>query len=242
MSEAGKTYALVLQGDRVSRLCVVSILKSFGISIFSCENVVQALHCITLHPEIQICIIDYRIKPLSGLAFLRALYKEPLYKDLHMVMLSSESGADEVKAALQYDCLHYLLKPASKEKLKNCIEKLGFSIQEIQKNIQEIPAASPLPTATAPAAAPITPAPIATPTPGPNSKPDIAAMPTEIAPAATAIPTAGPVNVSHDTDPFEQSGTQRDDDIIPIPITSSFVESEDQLANALRDFFDDPQG
>ena len=67
-------------------------------------------------------ILDINLPEVSGLDFLEFLRRRPEWKELPIVMLSSESADSTVDKALQLGADAYLMKPATIEELKKVME------------------------------------------------------------------------------------------------------------------------
>ena len=67
-------------------------------------------------------ILDINLPEVSGLDLLEFLRRRPEWKELPIVMLSSESADSTVDKALQLGADAYLMKPATIEELKKVME------------------------------------------------------------------------------------------------------------------------
>ncbi|HVP67424.1 MAG TPA: response regulator, partial [Anaeromyxobacteraceae bacterium] len=66
----------------------------------------------------------------DGLWFLRQLRKEPSYREVLVVMATSNSQLDSVRQALVEGASEYMMKPFTREDLEGKLQILGFRFQQ----------------------------------------------------------------------------------------------------------------
>lgn len=69
----------------------------------------------------QVLILDINMPEVSGLDMLEFLRRHPEWKELPIVMLSSESADSSVDNALQLGADAYIMKPATIEELEKAM-------------------------------------------------------------------------------------------------------------------------
>jgi len=87
----------------------------------------------------ELLILDINMPEVSGLDFLEFLRRRREWKDLPVLMLSSEAEENTVDKALQLGADAYLMKPATIEELEKAMEtsihkhEVSYGKQEIKK-------------------------------------------------------------------------------------------------------------
>jgi CheY-like chemotaxis protein len=70
----------------------------------------------------QLMIVDVNMPEVSGLDLVEFLRRRPEWKDMPVVMLSSEAADTMVDKALRYGADTYVTKPVTLEELENAME------------------------------------------------------------------------------------------------------------------------
>ncbi len=123
-SEKEKSAETVIVVDDLmsTRLLVVDMLKEMGFSsILEAADGPEAL--LKAHqgkPSLIVC--DYVMKGMSGVDLVRELRKDPVFKDLKVIMLSNNRDVPLIDTAIDAGADDYIVKPVSFHILKRRIE------------------------------------------------------------------------------------------------------------------------
>lgn len=99
-------------------------VNSLGISdVIEAGDGEEALKKLKEVMPIDLIMLDWNMPVMDGLTFLKKLRSEPAYKDVKVIMCTSESEKTRVVEALKAGANNYLVKPFTPEALK---EKLGI--------------------------------------------------------------------------------------------------------------------
>ncbi|MDY3108604.1 MAG: response regulator, partial [Lachnospiraceae bacterium] len=105
----------ILQG-----LEVIIDWKAEGFEIVKkAVNGKDALQYLEEH-DVDLVITDIRMPEMNGLELLEAI-RDQLQKNCYLIILSGYSDFKYAKAAIQYECVDYLLKPVQKDTLLECL-------------------------------------------------------------------------------------------------------------------------
>ena len=83
----------------------------------------QALTQLTNNMPIDSILLDWNMPVMDGLTFLKKVRENAAYKDVKIVMCTSESEKNKVVEALKAGANNYIIKPFQPDALK---EKLGI--------------------------------------------------------------------------------------------------------------------
>lgn len=97
------------------------MLKMLDCEVRSFPNARSAAQTLLTGKTPEILILDINMPEVSGLDFLEFLRRRPEWKELPIVMLSSESGDIMVERALALGADTYVMKPATLEELQEAI-------------------------------------------------------------------------------------------------------------------------
>lgn len=99
-------------------------LANLGVSdIVEAENGEKALGLLEANMPVDIVMLDWNMPVMDGITFLKRVREQPIYKEVRIVMCTSESEKSRVMEALKAGANSYIVKPFTPEALK---EKLGM--------------------------------------------------------------------------------------------------------------------
>ena len=107
--------ALVVDDSRTVRIIIGNVLRELGIEVTEAADGVEALARIEQDPDLDLVLLDWNMPRMNGYDLLRAVRAR---KDLgrpRVLMVTSESQADQVAKALSAGADEYLMKPFNKE-------------------------------------------------------------------------------------------------------------------------------
>jgi len=90
---------------------------------FEAENGKQALRLLEAN-NITIVFLDWNMPGMDGMEFLKVVRSMPQYKDLPIVMVTSERGKFSVIEALQNGATDYMVKPVNEKVFKEKVQEI----------------------------------------------------------------------------------------------------------------------
>ena len=127
--------ALVIDDSRAMRRIVGTILKNFGFEVREAGDGRQALDA--LHegsnqgwvPDL--CCIDWNMPVMDGLQFVMAVRADPAYRQVTLMMVTTESETGQIVKALAAGAHEYLIKPFTADALRDKLALLGLLPEEV---------------------------------------------------------------------------------------------------------------
>ena len=118
---------LVVDDSRIMRGIVKNSFLNLKIpaQFLEAANGAEALHILSENP-INLVLIDWNMPMVSGLDFLKKVRGMSEYKDLPIIMITSEAAKYNVIEALKAGVTGYLIKPLNEENFKKTILGLKF--------------------------------------------------------------------------------------------------------------------
>jgi two-component system chemotaxis response regulator CheY len=99
-------------------------IMALGITdIHEAENGQDALDKLTALMPVDLILLDWNMPVMDGFTFLKTVRANQAYKQVKIIMCTSESEKSRVVEALRAGANNYIVKPFSPEALK---EKLGI--------------------------------------------------------------------------------------------------------------------
>jgi two-component system chemotaxis response regulator CheY len=103
---------LTVDDSTTIRRIVKRSVNDMGLEVLEAADGAQALKMIEERAaDIQLILLDWNMPGMSGLEVLRILKTNPRYKDIVVMMLTSEADQNFVVEALRSGAQNYLTKP-----------------------------------------------------------------------------------------------------------------------------------
>jgi two-component system chemotaxis response regulator CheY len=109
--------ALVVDDSRTVRIIIGNVLRELGIEVTEAADGVEALARIEQDPDLDLVLLDWNMPRMNGYDMLRAVRTRNDLGRPRVLMVTSESQADQVAKALSAGADEYLMKPFNKEVL-----------------------------------------------------------------------------------------------------------------------------
>ena len=119
-------HALVVDDSRVMRRVVGRIVSTLGFDVLEAGNGREALEQVAAHGDaIWVALVDWNMPEMDGLEFVRRVRAVPGNEDLLVMMVTAQTSAEEMRAALDAGADEYLMKPFNEEHLRAKLALLG---------------------------------------------------------------------------------------------------------------------
>lgn len=122
--------ALVIDDSRAMRRIVGTILKDFGFEVREAGDGRQALDALQEGkaegwvPDL--CCIDWNMPVMDGLQFVMAVRANPEFRQVTLMMVTTESETGQIVKALAAGAHEYLIKPFTADALRDKLALLGL--------------------------------------------------------------------------------------------------------------------
>jgi len=117
---------LVVDDNRVNRLLLGRELEQLGHTVTFAENGRQALEALARR-AVDLVLLDIEMPEMDGYQVLEALGKDPRWRDLPVVMMSSVEEVDSVARCIEMGAEDYLFKPVNPVLLR---ARIGTSLEK----------------------------------------------------------------------------------------------------------------
>jgi two-component system chemotaxis response regulator CheY len=120
-----RVRALVADDSSVMQHVLRAILQKLGVpEVHVAGNGMQALDLLKANAAINVVFADLKMPKLSGMGLLDMLRGSEIFKELPVVIISSEGGTDSILEAGRHGATAYLVKPFSLEKVAGALRKI----------------------------------------------------------------------------------------------------------------------
>ena len=120
--------ALIIDDSRAVRSIIRGILKEFGFEICEAANGREALDRLHEIGIVDLALVDWNMPEMNGLEFVQAVRADSTYDDMPMMMVTTESGMPNMILALSNGANEYVMKPFTKDVLREKIELLEITL------------------------------------------------------------------------------------------------------------------
>ena len=111
----------LVDGDEEMIRAIGLMLKMLDCEVTSFHNARSAAQTLLTGRRPEVLILDINMPEVSGLDLLEFLRRRPEWKDLPIIMLSSESAGNTVDQALKLGADAYIMKPVTIEELEGAM-------------------------------------------------------------------------------------------------------------------------
>ena len=118
--------ALVVDDSRSMRTIISKQLKELGFEVFEAANGHEAMAKLHDTKKITLILLDWNMPEMDGLEVLNLIRAEPDYKEIRVMMVTTESEMAHVAIALEAGASEYLMKPFDREALLEKLILLGM--------------------------------------------------------------------------------------------------------------------
>jgi two-component system, chemotaxis family, chemotaxis protein CheY len=114
--------ALVIDDSKSIRSILTRILSGVGFEVDEAANGLEALELIKKE-KVDLALVDWNMPDMDGCEFIQEVRKSKAYKDMRMIMVTTETAITKVAEALEAGADEYIMKPFTREVI---IEKLAL--------------------------------------------------------------------------------------------------------------------
>lgn len=121
--------ALIVDDSKTMRRIVGKVVKENGFeTIVEAENGEEAMTRLRdsgTEAPLQLALVDWNMPVMDGLSFVKAARAEG-FAELPIIMITTEGSMEYVTRAIEAGANEYLMKPFTKESLRDKLALLGF--------------------------------------------------------------------------------------------------------------------
>jgi len=123
--------ALVVDDSRAMRAILSRILREAGFEVLEAEHGREALELLRKHHVTQpfeLALVDWNMPEMGGYELIRAVRAEDAFRDVRLVMVTTENEIEQVAKALEAGADEYAMKPFTKEVILEKLAILGLVV------------------------------------------------------------------------------------------------------------------
>lgn len=119
-------HILIVDDSKTVRNLVAFIMKKEGFTITTAEDGLDGLEKLYAAGQVDLIISDINMPRMDGFTFIKTVREQEAYRDLPIVVLSTEGQEHDIQQGLSLGANLYMVKPAQPDKMvKNVRMLLG---------------------------------------------------------------------------------------------------------------------
>jgi len=115
---------LIIDDSKTVRNLVAFIMKKEGFRVLSAEDGFDGLEKLYAAEQVDLIICDVNMPRMDGFTFIRNVREQDLYRDLPIIVLSTEGQEKDIQTGIKLGANMYMVKPAQPEKLVRNVRML----------------------------------------------------------------------------------------------------------------------
>jgi len=117
-------HILIVDDSKTVRNLVAFIMKKEGFKVTVAEDGLDGLEKLYSIAEVDLIVSDVNMPRMDGLTFIKTVREQDAYKDIPIVVLSTEGQDKDIQTGLTVGANLYMVKPAQPEKLVRNVKML----------------------------------------------------------------------------------------------------------------------
>ncbi|MBF0442169.1 MAG: response regulator [Oligoflexales bacterium] len=119
-----KAKILIVDDSLVARMEISSVLKKMDYTIIQAVDGNDGLIKLEENPSVSLIIADHYMPNLSGIEMVKKIRESDQFRDIPIVMLTSESSEHMKEIGADNGILAWALKPCNKEVIAEVVQKI----------------------------------------------------------------------------------------------------------------------
>lgn len=117
-------HILIVDDSKTVRNLVAFIMKREGFKVTTAENGIDGLEKLYSSTGVDLIISDINMPGMDGFTFIKTVREQDAYRDLPIVVLSTEGQEKDIERGISLGANLYMVKPAQPDKMVKNIRML----------------------------------------------------------------------------------------------------------------------
>ncbi len=118
--------AIIIDDAKTMRSILGKILKEVGFEIVEAGHGQEALDKLKETGPLDLALVDWNMPVMNGLEFIKAIRAIPEFRDMWIMMVTTETEMDNMVKAMVAGANEYVMKPFTKEIILGKLEIMGL--------------------------------------------------------------------------------------------------------------------
>jgi two-component system chemotaxis response regulator CheY len=117
-------HILIVDDSKTIRNLVAFIMKKEGFKVTMAEDGLDGLEKLYSSESIDLIVSDINMPRMDGFTFIKTVREQEAYRDVPIVVLSTEGKEHDIQQGIQLGANLYMVKPAQPEQMMKNIRML----------------------------------------------------------------------------------------------------------------------
>lgn len=117
-------HILIVDDSKTIRNLVAFIMKKEGFKVTQAEDGMDGLEKLYSSENIDLIVSDINMPRMDGLTFIKTVREQEAYRDVPIVVLSTEGKEEDIREGISLGANLYMVKPAQPDKMMKNIRML----------------------------------------------------------------------------------------------------------------------
>ncbi|MGE4296866.1 MAG: response regulator [Desulfovibrionaceae bacterium] len=117
-------HILIVDDSKTVRNLVAFIMKKEGFRVTAAEDGIDGLEKLYSADKVDLIISDVNMPRMDGFTFIKTVREQEAYRDIPIIVLSTEGQEKDIQTGLGLGANQYLVKPAQPEKMVKNVKML----------------------------------------------------------------------------------------------------------------------
>lgn len=117
-------HVLIVDDSKTVRNLVAFIMKKEGLKVTTAEDGLDGLEKLYNAEKVDLIVSDVNMPRMDGLTYIKTVREQEAYKDIPIIVLSTEGQDKDIQTGLTVGANLYMVKPAQPEKLVRNVKML----------------------------------------------------------------------------------------------------------------------
>jgi two-component system chemotaxis response regulator CheY len=120
-------HALIIDDSRAMRSILRRIVTDLGFETLEAGHGQEALEHLEAGRVPDLCLIDWNMPVMDGYTFVTKVREKPEWRDITLMMVTTESEHGQIVRALAAGAHEYVIKPFTPDAIVDKLELLGLA-------------------------------------------------------------------------------------------------------------------
>ena len=117
-------HILIVDDSKTVRNLVAFIMKKEGFKVTTAEDGLDGLEKLYATESVDLIVSDINMPRMDGLTFIKNVREQEIYRDIPIIVLSTEGQDKDIEFGLSVGANLYMVKPAQPEKMVRNVKML----------------------------------------------------------------------------------------------------------------------
>lgn len=109
-------------------MIIGAMLKEIGFEVTEAGHGLEAIKRLRETGPLDLALVDWNMPEMNGYEFVQSIRTQPTYDEMRLMMVTTETEMTQVARALEAGANEYVMKPFTKEMIREKLEIMGLDL------------------------------------------------------------------------------------------------------------------